>query len=536
MTTPRTKARRVVETIEPPTASVAPTDADPVDGQDAALVRWLGEQRWFATPDPATARGGGRGVVGLLGIPLDTEPPIALTAVETADGHRYQLLLPSADTRPAKPSTRGARGLAGRPTADLGTDPAALGALAELVAATRTIGSPSAAAGTGHWLAEATPLGAAPARLLGAEQSNTSAVVGGTHVLKVFRRLQDGSHPEVEIGAHLADADAPVARLSGWLELEEAVDPIEGPASAGTATPRSTALAVVQELVPGALDGWELVLGGLAGDPDGLLHRLHDLGHAIAVLHGALARPAASTTGPADEPVDPEAPEAFGATPLGRSRISALVTALAADATRLLATSIDRPPELAPVVGRAEQVAVLARRLAGQVRDDLGAAIRHHGDLHLGQTVVGAEGWVILDFEGEPARPLAERRLRHSPLRDVAGMLRSLAYAVSTHQRAGGRRLSPGWEPAARAALLDGYLAAIDPALVPASAVATRRLLTLFELEKVVYEIGYEVAHRPDWVGLPVAGLRVLLDRDAADAAQGASGPDGAAGRPGASA
>ena len=144
---------------------------------------------------------------------------------------------------------------------------------------------------------------------------------------------------------------------------------------------------------------------------------------------------------------------------------------------------------------------------------DAGAAIRTHGDLHLGQTMVGADGWVIFDFEGEPSRPLAERGGRTSPLRDVAGLLRSLAYVRATHELDGNRPVSAGWEAAARAAVLDGYLATIDPALLPTSAASTRHLLTLFELEKLAYEVAYERAHRPDWEVVPRSGLDALVAR-----------------------
>ncbi|MCU1358615.1 MAG: hypothetical protein JWM89_4033 [Acidimicrobiales bacterium] len=477
-------------------------------GDTAALARWLTEQRWFATPDPAAGGESGSGVIAMAAVELETAPAIATVVIDTASGDRYQLSLPAAaaiETPPtalAAASGRRAPGRAGRPMADLGSDPDALDALGRFVAEGGTAANPALGTVSGHWLPGATPLGTGPARLLGAEQSNTSAVVGGSHVLKLFRRLQAGPHPELEVGRHLAAAapGTPVARLSGWYELAPARGEV-------------TVLGVVQELVPGALDGWSLVLGALAGDPGGLLHRLHHLGSALAALHDALALPATGGATAAD--ADPEAPESFGATPLGADQVRQIVEGVAGEASRLLATSIDRPAGLAPVVGRADQVADLARSLAAAVGDDLGAAIRHHGDLHLGQTVVGPDGWVILDFEGEPNRPLAERRRRHSPLRDVAGMLRSIAYAAATHRRAAGVRLSPGWEPAARAAFLDGYLAAVEPSLVPASAVAIRRLLTLFELEKVVYEIGYEVAHRPDWVVLPVGGLRALLDQHA---------------------
>ena len=135
-----------------------------------------------------------------------------------------------------------------------------------------------------------------------------------------------------------------------------------------------------------------------------------------------------------------------------------------------------------------------------------GQRIRHHGDYHLGQVLHTADGgWRIIDFEGEPARPLAERRAKHHPLRDVAGMLRSFAYAaaVATADAPGPQRAS--WERAMRTAFLTGY----DPALTTESDQAG--LLALFEAEKLFYELAYELGSRPDWVWIPLAGITDLL-------------------------
>ncbi len=512
----------------------------------AALGRWLVGQRWFAAPtagpvvtdephdptvaphdraDPApTGSNGGAGIAATTVLPLAGAGDVAVSVLDTDAGDRYQLLVRpdpasreperSGGARRSTPSTGSGSGSgrgqlapsttvtgsttgaasAGEPAADLGSNLEALDVLARWAAGDGTGPIVDGASVAGHWLPDATPLGAQPTRLLGAEQSNTSVVVGGTHVLKLLRRLQAGPHPELEVGRHLASLhrELPTAALAGWYEL----CPTDG---------ETTALGVIQDLVPGAVDGWGLTLSALAGDPGDFLADLHRLGTAVAVVHGALAEPAASTH------PDLDAPEAFGSVPLSVERLEAVTAGTAADAERVLSTTIDRPAALATVAGRAGDVAALAGQLATRLGTDLGPAIRHHGDLHLGQTVVGPDGWVILDFEGEPARPLSERRQRHSPLRDVAGLLRSLAYAVATHERATGRTLA-GWERAARAALLDGYLSTADPALLPVSAVATSHLLSVFELEKVVYEIGYELAHRPDWVELPVRGLRTLLE------------------------
>jgi predicted trehalose synthase len=121
-------------------------------------------------------------------------------------------------------------------------------------------------------------------------------------------------------------------------------------------------------------------------------------------------------------------------------------------------------------------------------------------------------GWIILDFEGEPARPLPERRLKRSPLRDVAGMLRSFAYAASASEILGGVAAPEGWEERARTAFLAAYLDAVDRNLLPPGEEAMHKLLSVFELEKAVYELRYELNNRPDWVGIPVAGIARLLD------------------------
>jgi maltokinase len=140
--------------------------------------------------------------------------------------------------------------------------------------------------------------------------------------------------------------------------------------------------------------------------------------------------------------------------------------------------------------------------------------IRTHGDFHLGQTMLTDRGWVILDFEGEPARPLPERRLKRSPLRDVAGMLRSFSYAGAGARILRGVDPPEDWEERARETFLAGYRERVDSGLLPPGQQATDQLLAVFELEKAVYELRYELNNRPDWVGIPVAGIVRLLDSD----------------------
>jgi trehalose synthase-fused probable maltokinase len=148
--------------------------------------------------------------------------------------------------------------------------------------------------------------------------------------------------------------------------------------------------------------------------------------------------------------------------------------------------------------------------IAGRGQD--GKVIRTHGDYHLGQTMLTDGGWVILDFEGEPARPLPERRLKRSPLRDVAGMLRSFSYAAAGSELLRGRPAPEGWEERAREAFLAGYHRRVDSTLLPPGQEATGKLLAVFELEKAVYELRYELNNRPDWIGIPVAGILRLLE------------------------
>ncbi len=142
-----------------------------------------------------------------------------------------------------------------------------------------------------------------------------------------------------------------------------------------------------------------------------------------------------------------------------------------------------------------------------------GLVSRVHGDYHLGQVLWTRAGdWVVIDFEGEPARPLAERRRRSSPLRDVAGMLRSFAYAPRATALLRGVEAPEEWEWSCRAAFLDGWRSTVDPRVLPASESGFDRLLELFELQRLLYELRYELGNRPDWVSIPVDGIERLLE------------------------
>ena len=327
--------------------------------------------------------------------------------------------------------------------------------------------------------------GTVDVRPVGVEQSNSSIVFGDQLILKAFRRVEPGENPELELLRFLSARGFPnIAPLAGWYEWEgRLVD---------------ATLGILQAYLHGAREGWELVLDELGADPESLLSRLGALGEVVGEMHTVLGSEAVDPAFAPDEP-----------------SVESL-SLLCADIDEQIERQFMELPEgeaVAPIAGRGQDV---RERL--QLLSHIGAAgkvIRTHGDLHLGQTMLTADrGWVILDFEGEPARSLPERRLKRSPLRDVAGMLRSFSYAAFGSEQLRGVPAPEGWETRARGAFLDGYFARVDPSLLPPGQQATGNLLAVFELEKAVYELRYELNNRPDWVPIPVAGIVRLLEDD----------------------
>jgi predicted trehalose synthase len=321
---------------------------------------------------------------------------------------------------------------------------------------------------------------------LAAEQSNTSVTFGGAVIVKHFRRVTEGVNPELEITRFLTGhARFPhTPPLAGALEYE---------ADGGG----RTALAVAQQLAAGARDGWQWMLERLSqADPSPAA--LRRLGERTAALHLALATPT-------DDP-------AFAAEPIGRADVSAwqdairgqVAAARAAVAPRVLPDAAHALDGLAGLVGRVK--------------------LRHHGDFHLGQTLrVEGDDFMLIDFEGEPLRPLEERRRKHTPLRDVAGMLRSLNYAVAS---AGVASPEPAeaWEADMRRAFLTGYRSAARGApFLPASDEDFTRAVAVFELEKAAYEIVYEANNRPQWVDIPLRGFLRATSSPAPRRAAGAA-------------
>ena len=299
-------------------------------------------------------------------------------------------------------------------------------------------------------------LEAGSARPVGAEQSNTSVVYDDRYIVKLFRRLAS-PNPDVEVTVALWRGGFP-----------HVAEPL------GVWRHDGDDLAIAQRFLAGGADGWDLAVGA-ARDGRGFEEEAAMLGNLTAGLHHALAA-------------------AFGTRPATPARW--------ADAAMARLASVDDAP-----IDRDAVRAVIDRMRAV---DDGGAALRVHGDYHLGQVMRADGQWYVLDFEGEPTRPLEERRAPSSPLRDVAGMLRSFSYAAGTARRHGAPAAQAHeWERAAREAFLGTYLeAAAD--LLPRSPDV---VLDAFEVDKAVYEVAYERGNRPDWVDIPLEGLQAALAR-----------------------
>jgi trehalose synthase-fused probable maltokinase len=320
-------------------------------------------------------------------------------------------------------------------------------------------------------------------RLIGVEQSNSSVVFDEHTVLKVFRKLEPGVNPELEVLRFLTYRGFPnIAPLHGWYEYA-------GHAFAAT-------LGVAQAFLPDAVGGWELAMDEITAAPDAFLERLGTLGTATAQLHNTLASDASD---PAFSPEEPS-----------QESLALLTATVDEDIERIFLRLPDDDPRLAPIAGRGQDV---RERLAARAQIGVtGRVIRTHGDYHLGQTLHTPRGWVIIDFEGEPARSLPERRQKRSPLRDVAGMLRSFAYVTSAVELLGRQSAPEGYEQRMREQFLTCYFAAVDTTLMPGGEAAIANLLSIFELEKAIYELRYELNNRPDWITIPVAGIARLLE------------------------
>jgi maltose alpha-D-glucosyltransferase/alpha-amylase len=379
-----------------------------------------------------------------------------------------------------------------------------------------------------------------------AEQSNTSIVYGDKLILKLFRRLPEGINPDLQIGLYLTEKGfAHIPPVAGYIEYRQRRNP-------------SRTIGLLQAYVPNQGDAWDYTLNlldrylegiitlGIAREPapvpvESLIQLTQEglpgetmemagyyptaaqiLGQRTAQLHLALA----------EHTDDPDfAPIKF--TKLYQRSLYQSMRTTCRRNLALLRRRQDHLPEdarqeAAALAERESEILAVFKRLVDVRISAL--RTRVHGDYHLGQVLVTGKDFVIIDFEGEPARPVSERLIKRSPLRDVAGMLRSFHYAACTALRATESR---GWvQPENRAVLatwgeywfkwigatfLRAYLLEIGhDASLPASREERRVLLESYLLEKALYELGYELNNRPDWVGIPITGISHVLESIAA--------------------
>jgi len=371
------------------------------------------------------------------------------------------------------------------------------------------------------------PLAPKPVR---AEQSNTSIIYGNHLIMKFFRRIQEGINPDLEIGKFLTEKTSfsSVPPLAGWFEYH-------------TRDGREMAQGILQQFVPNEGDAWSYTARSLEefykaaerqpGDGvsshmgaivpefarvsvDPYLSAAELLGRRTAEMHLALA----------SERHDPAfVPEAF--TMEFQRSLEQSVVGLMARVFALLRDKVSTLPE--ELRAKAAELAGREQEIAGRFHAALNMPIqamrtRIHGDYHLGQVLRTSSDFVIIDFEGEPARSIAERRIKRSPLQDVAGMLRSFHYAAfapllgeNKMQPADARRMSV-WAESWNSLVTDRYLrkyfeTAGAAVYLPQSQEEIQVVLDLHLLEKAIYELGYELNNRPAWVGIPLQGISKIL-------------------------
>ncbi|MEO7070879.1 MAG: phosphotransferase [Nostocoides sp.] len=469
-------------------ATITPTKRELIE-------RWMGTQRWYAAKGhaPSTRR--------LHAFRFDD--PHGQVGIETmivADGAGtgtvvYQVPLtyrdaPVAGLEHALVGTMDHSVLGPRWVYDGCHDPAYAAQLLAVIQGRARVASAStsdafdeAFTGSAHhlWPALMTFRGC---KVLSGEQSNTSIIIDATTadgeskplMVKVFRTLQAGHNPDVELQGALMEAGcdrvpATVGHLSGrWA----------GPAGEEVAGD----LALAQEFLPGVEDAWRVAVRAIASGTD-FTDSARALGEATAEVHRALAASLGTT------PTTPE-----------------LAQTVVAQMRSRAAVAETEAPALAAY---EQQIAAL---LAAAQDADWPAMQRVHGDYHLGQVLHSPDrGWILLDFEGEPLRPLAQRTQPDQWIRDVAGMMRSFDYAGGSAEHARPGISARAWVTATQEAFLDGYAArsGTDPRSSPT-------LLTAFQLDKAVYEVVYEARNRPTWLSIPLDAVQRLLAAAAAGA------------------
>jgi trehalose synthase-fused probable maltokinase len=478
---------------------------------ERSLPDFLPRQRWFAGKARPLA---GVAIEDLAWLsPGPDARALALAEARYRDGgqERYCLLLsfpesdgPALIARDATPSPTGR-------VAEAGGDPDAVRALLGGLGSDAEIptdrggrircGDAVPPGDDPRWVERMLAERAAP---LGAEQSNTSLRFSDRYIFKLFRKIDSGENPEVEIGRFLTTR-------TGFRAM---------PALRGSVTYRPPdgdpcTLGVLQDWVPAADIGWNAVIARLrrvaagAESSDGVAEEMAGLGRTTGELHLALGSDATLAEF-APEPPTAADREAWAA---GLATRAERVRQLFADSTPGDPRTIRLKDAFLRHVDRPGGVAADVLPPDAPFRK-----IRVHGDYHLGQTLRAPNGFVILDFEGEPGRPLRERRLKQCALKDVAGMTRSFDYAWETASE-GADAKTPQVFPVSRMreSFVSAYRAAVRPArppLVPEGREAFFAWLDFFELDKALYEIEYELNNRPGWVHIPLSGAVRILERE----------------------
>jgi trehalose synthase-fused probable maltokinase len=455
----------------------------------AAIAAWLPAARWFA------GKGG------------SVEQVAVAEAMDVSDG----IVLCLVDATAGGATTRYVVPVDAETGADAAATPAFAGWLIESITSGGEIRGPAyrlvghAVAGRKIPDAAAATSGRVEVEPLGTDASNTSLRVRqGSRdlVVKLLRRCRSGLQPEVEVGEFLATHTdwRGTPRFRGWL------------AHVASTTDEATALATLHEFTPGCSGAWEALLslataGGLGGPHrHQLLDSVAAIGRLTAEMHDALVS-------------RPDVP-AFAPVPASTAAWSRITSGLGAHARVELAdvamAAAGLPPSRA---ARLRAIAAAAPQLIARLEGPSTAPgrvplIRVHGDYHLGQVLVprGRGEPLVIDFEGEPARSLDERRHKLPAAKDVAGMCRSFDYLLRCAAAAGG----PAYREADRAVIearfLDSYTAiAVGKPWWPADPAVATDLVTMFALDKAIYELAYELRNRPDWVDVPLAALEGLL-------------------------